>query len=69
MNDSTDWAKRYKDWKNEVGFQGEPSGLDVYKKLMENRARDNADFVDKMKNHFEQIDEILKETPSERANK
>ncbi|MCA9482992.1 MAG: hypothetical protein KC553_04605 [Nitrospina sp.] len=68
MSDSIDWKQRYQNWVKEMGFEGEPSGLEVFQNLMESRARHNRDLIDKMQGHFEQIDVILKETPSERPN-
>ncbi len=69
MNDPINWEKRYQDWLKEAGFNGDPSGFQVYQKLMETRIKDSHELVANLQEHFEQIDVILRETPSERSNK
>jgi len=51
-----------------VGFEKEPTALEVFKMLLEKNEKNKDLLFKDLQAHFNQIDEILKETPSERSN-
>ncbi len=51
-----------------VGFEKEPTALEVFKMLLEKNEKNQDLLFKDLQTHFNQIDEILKETPSERSN-
>lgn len=69
MNEVNNWEQRFEEWKKQVGFKNEPTALDVFQKMIENREKDNDALLNNLQSHFDQIEVILQETPSERPNK
>ena len=68
MSDQEKWEKQFKAWAKEVGFEKEPTALEVFQKIMEAREEHNNTLLVDLKKHFKEIEQILQETPAERPN-
>ncbi len=68
MSDQNNWEQKFQEWTKKAGFEKEPTGLEVFQKLMENQCKDSQSLLTDLQSHIDQIDVILKETPSERPN-
>lgn len=62
------WEQRFFEWTKMVGFEKEPTALEVFQMLLEKNEKNQDVLFKDLRAHFNQIDEILKETPSERPN-
>ncbi|QPJ62106.1 MAG: hypothetical protein G3M70_09585 [Candidatus Nitronauta litoralis] len=62
------WEQRFFEWKKMVGFEKEPTPLEVFQMLLEKNEKNRDLLFKDLQAHFNQIDEILQETPSERPN-
>ena len=68
MSGHNKWEQRFREWTIMVGFEKEPTALEVFKMLLEKNEKNKDLLFKDLQAHFNQIDEILKETPSERSN-
>ncbi len=68
MSEENSWEQQFREWQKSVGFEKEPTALQVFQTIMENREKSKAVFLNDLQIHFDKIDVILQETPSERSN-
>ncbi len=67
-NDQETWKKKFQIWCNEVGFQKEPTGLDVFIKMVQSQSKEEMGLVQNLEQRIEQINSILEEMPQEKTD-